>query len=194
MPHQRIHSYGKTIENEIPLILIIGREPNTDREIDGDHGFYDFDKYPKCAFWNISYSIIGEIARLKTNDFKNECRKKNCSPIIYADSLPIGITHKTQNKNLHRRSLSEEYIKSHINSIFLFTELLDRVSIVIMSGLNKPVFDNAKFQITENTTQRNIEFINLPFFYGNNRNDIVYRLSADCRKIISNVMTTFTEL
>ena len=76
--HPIISVYGNTDSKCFPIILVVGREPNSAAKFVNTIGQYDFEEYPRCSFWNISYSIIGEIINEKWNcrNLKKYLRKK----------------------------------------------------------------------------------------------------------------------
>ena len=50
--------FDETATASFPLILVIGREPNSDQAIENTIGQYDFCNAPRCAFWNTSYGML----------------------------------------------------------------------------------------------------------------------------------------
>ena len=147
--HPLLQSYAATVERSFPLILAIGREPNTQLPISGDHGLYDFDLAPRCAFWNVSCGILGRSAGLSVRGLKNEARARGASPIIYADSLPIGLKNAVTDKQKHRRTIDRGLGSAHIDRIFAYRPLLDRVTVVLASGLTDSVFAESVSRIRE---------------------------------------------
>lgn len=194
MTHPQLQSYADTIQQTFPLILVIGREPNTELPIAGDHGLYDFDCYPRCGFWNISYSTIGATVNLSAAALKARCRSQRGSPILYADALPIGLKHAIRDKHELRQLIKPHAIQDHIKSIFAFASLLDRVQVVIPSGLDGEVFKPACETIHSLSAERQLQVIELPFFFGNNAPLIRAKLSAQNKHTLQTVMEPFVQL
>jgi len=107
MSHPLFQTYANTLQQTFPLVLIIGREPNTDLEISGEHGLYNFDDHPRCAFWNVAYSVVAETQGLSAAQLKQQCRHRRSSPLVFADALPIGIKYAVRRKD-ELRELARE--------------------------------------------------------------------------------------
>lgn len=189
--HPLLQSYGETVERSFPLILAIGREPNTQLPISGDHGCYDFDLAPRCAFWNVSYAMLGRSVGLAVHELKSEVRARRASPIIYADSLPIGLRNSVKNKKLHRDAIQNGFGSAHVDRIFAYRPLLDRVSIVLASGLDDGVFSESVSRIRGHCEEKGIRYAELPFFYGTNTPKIRIAVAGDVEDSIRAVMRDF---
>ena len=222
--HGILLSFGTTIDHAFPLILIIGREPNTDLRIVNDLGKYDFREAPHCGFWNTSYGTIARIGagstlpavsaaqaanqteahpphsadaqRLKnktltTRQLKQLCVLKQSSPIIYADALPIGLKYHVVGKHDYRSQIAPETIHQHIANIFAHTILIDRVRLVLTSGLQDQAFERAKHWIEHICQERHTAIMHLPFFYGNNTPKILTALDDGCRHVIKEIVDKF---
>jgi hypothetical protein len=101
--HPAIAVYGDTAERSFPLLMVVGREPNSvnNGPSKGVATYcFDRDDGPRCAFWNTSYGIAARSVGLSTRELKARCRSERASPIIYADALPITIRNQTRNKKL----------------------------------------------------------------------------------------------
>ena len=170
--HPIIVSYKKTQSKKFNLILVIGREPNNNVKIINKVGQYDFDKSPFCAFWNISYKLIGSIINLSVKEIKEKCRQKKSSVILFADALPKPILNKIHSKNKIRRISYMEEIEDHINKIFE-KSIIKRVKLILLSGLGDSVFKHSKEQIKLFAKKRQIKISEVPFFYPSNFKKII---------------------
>lgn len=165
--HPALQSYAATVTKSFPLILVFGREPNTDFEISGVHDLYDFDAAPNCAFWNISYATIAATVKLSARELKDRCRSAGASPLVYADALPIGILNSVANKRA-RRAVDPTRVDEHMARVFGFTPLISRVDLVVMSGIAAKEFEHSRMEIERHCGGLRIPFTHSPFFHGNN--------------------------
>lgn len=188
--HAWLQSYADTIHRKFPLVLAIGREPNTDLPISGDHGLYDFDAAPRCAFWNVSYGLLGSCAGLTVRELKDAARRRRSAPIIYADSLPIGLKNEIVDKRRHR-FVDEALVQEHISRIFGFRTLLDRVRVVLVSGLNDDVFRSSVSEIRQRCIHLGMDYAEMPFFYPTNSPKIRESLTNDVGVSLKSVMQDF---
>lgn len=145
---------------------------------------------PRCAFWNISYGLLGRSVGLATRELKAEARKRQAAPIIYADSLPIGLKNEVADKN-RRRFVDASLVHQHITRIFDYLPLLDRVDIVLASGLSGDVFKTSVTGIRELCKASGKEYAELPFFYGTNTPKIKDAVTDDLNNLIRHVMERF---
>lgn len=191
MGHPLIQSYADTLAHTYPLILVIGREPNTDLPITAEHGRYDFRAYPKCGFWNIAYSTVARTVQLSAGQFKQLCQQYHGAPIIFADALPIGLKQATSNKQAYRARISNEAVVQHITRIFAYRPLMQRVRLVLTSGLYRPTFDVAIGQIEAQCQIQAILCRHLPFFFGTNSRKIQAALVGEDRTAIQQIIEQF---
>lgn len=189
--HPLISIFSETASRTFPLILVIGREPNTDLAISADVGPYDFRMYPYCGFWNISYKMVANEADLKTRDLKNLCIQHHSSPIAYTDALPIGLPYGVQDKNRYRNEIPKTEIKKHITNIFAHLAIIGRVQLVVLSGLHDSGFKCSKNLISDECKARKIMCINVPFFYGVNSQLIQAALREQDQKLIRAIVEQF---
>ena len=196
MSHPLIQSYGRTLDATFPLIVVIGREPNTDHEISDQHGRYDFDHHPRCGFWNVAYGVLGQAAGLTTRELKQRCRERQSSPLVFTDALPIGLKHAATNKEELRRAALAQ-VPAHIYRIFGFERIISRAALVIMSGLAGDVFEPSADLIEEQCTPRlnqpAIAMCRLPFFFGTNWPKIRAALDDGTRERLGEVMAAFLQ-
>jgi hypothetical protein len=171
--------------------LAIGREPNTDRPIENTIGPYDFRLATRCGFWNTSYSMLGKICGYTTREIKQRCVERGGSPLIYADSLPHGLLSHVADKTDRRSKISSEVVAEHVSRIFSQRVLLDRVRIVILSGLEGAVFAPAVTAFKQRCAEASIPAIELPFFYGTNTRKIELLLTAVDRQTLQAIWQDF---
>ena len=189
--HPILLTFGRTTQLAFPLILILGREPNTAKKTTNQIGSYDFREYPRCGFWNTSYGMVARLLNIPTRELKRWCVEKESSPIIYADAFPTGIENAVVNKWNIRNNLSRESAIGHIESIFSYQQILSRVALVILSGLESTSFRAFVQKIEAESLVRKIPCIQMPFFYGTNTQKIQNALDKDARDKIIEVMSRF---
>ncbi len=179
--------YKDTFSRSFPLILVIGREPNTNKQIVNCLDTYDFREGSGCGFWNTSYGMVARIVELGTRQVKDKCEKLSASPILYADSLPKGILTATKNKQQQRKNITKEEKQIHIANLFAFEAIRQRVRIIITSGLNSSTFDFSKKEIDRHGQALGISVCHVPFFYGTNAKEIQLKLSEQDKFTIHGV-------
>lgn len=153
---------------------------------------YDFRHHPRCGFWNISYGMVARVQNMATWQLKQLCAMKNGSPIVYADSLPIGLENNVNNKYKHRKELQPECIGQHIDNVFSHETITSHVKLVFTSGLESSVFGLAKMTIEAVCRNRNIPVGHLPFFYGTNAQKIQQALTEEHVATISDILMQFS--
>ena len=135
--HPCILTYGKTADTDIPLVLVVGREPNEDIPATPDCGEYKFRAAPYCGLWNVAFGLLGSqgIPVRSTAGMKDQAEVANACPLIFADALPLTLRHSAKNKAALRAAISDEAIEAHVNAVFSHRHLISRVRVVILSGL-----------------------------------------------------------
>ena len=192
--HPTLSVFGATASATFPLILVVGREPNTALPTVPGIGAYDFRWAPRCGFWNTSYGAIARVLGMPTWQLKALCAKQNASPIVYADTLPIGLPNHVGNKDKHRAMLIENHwtrIEEHIPAIFAHDDLTVRVHLILASGLYEPTFEKPFALLRQEAGRHSIPTIKVPFFYGTNTQGIQAALDAEARRIIVEVVGAF---
>ncbi|WP_283624724.1 hypothetical protein [Clostridium butyricum] len=182
--HPIISVYGNAELRDFPIILVVGREPNTSSKFVNTVGNYDFDKAPRCGFWNISYGIIGEIINETWNckELKDKFRKQGNSFIAYTDLSPEPIEDLVPGnlKNKKRKDINLVHYEKHISNILSHENLINRVELIIFSGLDK---NNVQFEaldiLKKALIDKNKIFIEVPFFYGSNKNKIKMKINNE---------------
>lgn len=188
-PHGNLLVYKRTRDFTYPLILVIGREPNTERKVENFVENYDFDLARRCGFWNSSYSLVARKTHFKiARCLKEACREKESSPIIYADALPNGIPHNSQSKGDRRRETLPEDISRHVANIFSHRKIIDRVSLVFLSGLDAPEFRVAVNAINSRIQDIQVAAITLKFFTSINAPAHVNAVSDENQKLLKRVI------
>jgi len=135
--HPLICYYKNTLKKDFPLILIVGREPNHDSPFDNTVRDYDFDQPDgkKSSMWNKSYGLFRFINQIdSTSEFKDICRKKEGSPILFTNLSPKPVLNSKSTKQKTKTRLNtplSEY-KNHFKKIFS-KKILKRVSLIVIS-------------------------------------------------------------
>lgn len=131
-------------ENEIkklnyPFVLVIGREPNDDKEIGSHIEWFNFNWY-QSQFWNSSYGLIGDIIGLRDKNnspgsvLKKKFEEKSSSFIAYADFSYKSIKFTKANKGI-RSELEESKLKEHIKALFEHDFVRDKVQLIVFNGI-----------------------------------------------------------
>ncbi len=175
--HPALIAYGaKTLSQNFPLALVVGREPQVDEEVAAGVGSYDFTAHPRCAFWNIAYRLMARSTgqpEFGTAAFKQECVQRKASPILFADALPIGLSNRNdaRAKHLQRSEVSDEAADRHVKGIFEL-DIMKRVQLVILSGHQAPQFQYATNAYREHLRKAGKPFIETAFLYPTNSRKI----------------------
>ena len=165
--HPLLLGYNQTFEYSFPLILIIGREPNTDSVSDGSLGYYDFLEVPRCAFWNVAFNILGQANGVNTKEIKQCFLKHRASPIVFADAFPSGIKNVVADK-FSIRKLKIELAEQQTAALFNNTQVIERVKLVILSGLENPVYMRFRNLVRPTFEKKGTKVKDAPFFYPTN--------------------------
>ena len=190
--HPLILTYGNTLRYHFPLILIIGREPNTDTVSDGSVWFYDFEEYPKCAFWNIAFSVVGRVVGLSRREVKERFKNSNSSPVLFSDAFGQGIKNQITDKESIRTGQLDT-VDDQINAIFSHAQLIERVKLVILSGLDSNIYKPFKERIRVLLTVHDIKAIEIPFLYPTNMPSIINKLTTDDIAAIARIYNQYVK-
>jgi len=193
--HAAIALYADTRQFDFSLLLAFGREPNSQHGKTRGVNLYDFNDAPSCAFWNIAYRTVGRAASnlLSTSKLKTICEENRASPIAFADALPIGLKNSEKSKFIKRMAISDSEINEHIEEIFSHRDIINRISIILLSGIHTPEFIRSKHKIKEMASDRKIPTIDVPFFYGTNARKIDSCIENSESDLIRNTMNSFLE-
>lgn len=193
--HACLISYGSTHEIDLPLVLVVGREPNDSATVTPDWGTYDFRKSPNCAFWNIAYGVLGAAATpaMSTGAVKRLAVEKGASPIIIADAMPQSIDNAVRNKALVRDAITDAAIARHVENVFAHERFIARVKLVLLSGLDARFARSARMY-EDKCRALGIHIQSLPFFYGTNSPKIRSSITPETRAQLEFVADAFTNL
>lgn len=191
--HPLISVYGDTAQRTFPLLLVIGQEPNTDHAMGTHIGGYDFVQHPRCGFWNVAYMLAARSAGMQTYQLKQHCVARGSSPILFADALPIGLRNDIKTKHLARKNVPHTLIDDHVSAILSHKAILDRVDLIILSGLYDSAFSHAKQQLRAGAEAQGLPCIELPFFHGVNSKHIQARLDESNRERIQTIVNRFMQ-
>lgn len=191
--HACLISFASTHETDIPLVLVVGREPNGSSPVTPDWGTYDFRKSPNCAFWNVAYSVLGSAGAppLNTGAMKRLAVEKDASPIVIADAMPQSIDNAVRNKARQRDAISGAAIETHVDNIFAHQNLIRRVRVVLLSGLDAR-FERSVRIFEAKCAELGIPIQSLPFFFGNNVPKIQAAISPATRSQLGEVAAAFS--
>jgi hypothetical protein len=194
LEHPILSYFGDTRSRSFPLVMFIGREPNTSLTIGQDIGPYDFrDHYPKGKFWDNAYGVLAEAADSTGWHLKRLCIRSNASPIVFGNALPIGIVSTVRDKRTDRKVITPEEAVKHVGNIFAQDELLIRVQMVIASGLDSTEFLASRRAIEVKCRERRKHLTQIPFLYGGNRPKIRLALTDADRVKMREIYKIFEE-
>ncbi|MEI6184194.1 MAG: hypothetical protein WCP65_01610 [Bacteroidota bacterium] len=204
MAHPIMLGYEQTFEKKFPLIMIVGREPNTETmsKTDGSLGGLPFtDKgidingksynNQRCSFWNIAFGTFARYNQLNIREIKTLFVKKKACPLIFTDASPIAILNSVNNKYEIRKEIDQS-ILDHVEMIFSKEEIIQRVKHVIFSGLQNPVYNTFKTQFIERANKYAIHInADMPFFYGTHSEGIQKAIKQEDVSIFNSVYKEF---
>ncbi len=124
------------------------------------------------------------------NKLKRACIRRKASPILFANSLPIGIRSFIVNKLPERGTVTAEVACRHIEDVFALDHFISRVRIAIMSGLSANVFETSRHTIRAECASRSIHVTEVPFFFGPNKAKINAVLTDLDRARLSDVVSS----
>ncbi|MGL5363524.1 MAG: hypothetical protein ACRDBH_11625 [Bosea sp. (in: a-proteobacteria)] len=189
--HAAISHYKNTLADNAtsPLIMAVGREPNGNHEEKSSGlGHYDFADAPRCAFWNVSHSVLGRLHDQHVSQVKTICRNAGRSPIVYADALPISLKNAVADKNRHRDLLTDSALADHVAHVFSHEAVMRRVKLVFLSGHNAgDALNRASRLFQEACKAQNIKCAVVPFFYPTNTRKVMDALTPDVRELMKSV-------
>ena len=174
MSHPLMYVLGKTQEDKFPLILVIGREPNYDGQLDDSIEIMDNKEFGsmKSGVWVTAYTQIAKQYcgdKATAGDLKKICFERDASPIVFSNALPMGIPHYVKNKEKIRNELSEKDICDHIAKIFEYpieNPIAGRFGLVIQYGAYGPgPLERAAELIKQECKRRSIPYCSSPFFW-----------------------------
>ena len=171
--HPLIVVYGNTQKEDFPLILVVGREPNNNVPFDDSVGNYDFEKAPRCNFWNTAYKVVADTNGINVRELKDSCKKNKSSILAFTDLSPRPLLIRVKNKEKQRSQISKKEFDNHILKIFSKNEIINRVGIIILSGVkNKPEFIDALNIFKKQCGKYQKSFLEIPFLYSGNYREI----------------------
>lgn len=144
--HDLFLKFERTTESQfkdLPLILVVGREPNNPNPFNDEIGDYPLEarvyeegkKKRTVAFWDQSYGTVGKIAGLNCATLKALARDCHASPIVFTDVMPTPAVYKAGSNvpRNAREAADEEMIEKHHERIFS-NSIIERVELVILAG------------------------------------------------------------
>jgi hypothetical protein len=192
--HGDVLTYRETESDNGRLVMVIGREANTNRRIEHVIAHYDFDEHPHCDFWNQSYTMAADVLGETRRGLMERCYDLQVAPVLYADALPIGIPSSVKKKRPLRKCVPDEKITRHIEGVFAHETIVGRIGLVVMSGLvDRPVFSRSVTAIRSQCRHRNIPVVALPFFSWRNQNQFPAALKRQPREaaILTDILQDF---
>jgi len=163
---------GDTEKHQFPLILVVGREPNYDDELDDSIGIINKEHFKSMsggvwvtAYTQVAKQCFGPTARAW--QLKALCLDKNASPIAFTNAFPVAIPNAMANKAVLRSKVINR-IPTHISGIF-DNPVARRYALVIQHGADKTEASSvACAAIARECKKRDIPYFSTPFFYNGN--------------------------
>lgn len=185
--HPLIVVYDNTQKANFPLILVVGREPNNNVPIDDSVGNYDFEEPSRCNFWNTAYKVVADTNGISVRELKYSCKKNKSSILAFTDLSPRPIKIREKNKDKQRSQISKEEYEQHILKIFSKIEIINRIRLIVLSGVDKTEFSYVLniFKIQCQKYQK--LFLEIPFLYSGNYPKIRKKISENHKKAIRKV-------
>ncbi len=193
MTHPLLVSFGLTYDKKFPLILVVGREPNNETVSDKSFWHYDFNtaKNRRCAFWNTAFGLFGLYNGLRASQMKELFNKNQSSPIVFTDASPKGIKNSVANKKAIRNTVTIEELTEHIDAIFVNENLLDRIKLTLLSGLEDAKYDTFKTLFKQKASEKNILIKEIPFLIGYNSKKIKTLINDKDIEVLRQVFEEF---
>lgn len=185
--HDLILCYEKSLDKKLPLILIVGREPNSDVSFNNKVGYYELTKRNGSYYWKRTHKYIGEICNIK--NFRKKCINNKISPLIYTDISPKPMKYHRKGKKKERSKIEDKHFERHINKIFFKKSLIRRIRLIILGVGNRKEFSRAVDYFKKMAKQ--IPIIETPFLINYNKPKIVKCLSKNKEKILEVVSEVF---
>ena len=190
---------------DLPLILVVGREPNNPNPFNDQIGDYPLKameyqpgkKKRTVAFWDQSYGTVGKTAGLDCAGLKTLAREKHVSPIVFTDVMPTPAEYKPGSRvpRETREATDENEIGKHHQAIFAKDDIIKRVKLVILAGhrhgsfsaRERKLLGKASDSFKSHCDSRGILFVETKSMFGNNQpwnlekikasNDAVYQIN-----------------
>jgi len=135
--------YGETMDTELPLILVVGREPNNPMPFNTQVGRHDFAAWRRAdgkkrsvAFWDQSYGVIGRSAGTDVRGLKRLAKACNASAVAIADVMPVPAPYASGSDapRRAREAADERAIAAHVERLLDLEDLMHRVRLVVLAG------------------------------------------------------------
>lgn len=187
--HPLIVVYDNTQKTNFPLILVVGREPNNNVPFDDSVGNYDFEGKPrcKCNFWNTAYKVVADTNGINVRELKDYCKINKSSILAFTDLSPRPIKMREKNKDKQRSQILDKEYEQHILKIFSKSEIISRIRLIILSGVDKPEFSYALKTFKTVCRKYQKLFLEIPFLYSGNYPKIRKEISENHKKAIRTI-------
>ena len=166
--HPIISLYGNSEKGVFPLILVIGQEPNDDRQMGDDVGLYDFRKAPHCGVWNTAYKLVATRRNMSIKSLKELCEERGSSMLAFADVSPFTIPYGARDKTeIRAKYTAKDYVR-HVQRI-MSKDTFARVQMVILSGLEHPRYSDAMHVVEKECIRQKKVLVRSAFFSMNRK-------------------------
>lgn len=170
------------IDGELPLFLVVGREPNCTGNVSDHVSFYDCRKLGTVGFWNAPFTVAARCAGLASGpQLKRWCAARNASPVVFADALPRALPHHAVAKDESRAGLLDSEITHHIENMFRHEPILRRCELVILSGIGGPAFRRSTLLLENRCLAAGLTTVHTPFMQPFNTIRIMAALNDEAR-------------
>lgn len=190
--HPTVSLYWDTESTQLPLMLVIGQEPNDTLAMADFVWTYNFDD-PKAQFWSAAYKMFAKVNGLGLDEFRAKCRAWRGSPIAFADASPLPLKAKVGRKAAARAEIALQAFREHVDQIFSMQthngSLKDRLGLVVMSGLKNRVFEPSVERVVEHCRNpgKNIPYIGTRFLRWTFYDEIMAELDPKARSSMKRI-------
>jgi|SRR5947207_662961 len=163
---------GSSIDTSFPAILVFGREYNNNpaNSVRG-LGQYCFRCSPRSLFWNRTYRLVARLSG--RDDFKATCIVRHESPIMFSNVLPRPIPNaaSASEKRRLRAAISPDALVQHIDGIFSIDAVINRLHLIVLSGVDDAVFRSGVARIRQRCGKRGVSIAEIAYLGSRQRSD-----------------------
>ena len=134
--------FGDALSREHRLVLVVGREANNHIPIVSRIDEYTCNalatgNFPDVKFWSNAYGLMGRFVGIETHELKYKCIKERTSPIVFCDASPAALDGELTpyRKRKFRETIPVDVIEDHLQGVFSHSNVIDRTSLVVISGI-----------------------------------------------------------
>ena len=142
--------FGDALSRKHRFILVVGREANNHIPIVPRIDEYTrkalaTGNFPNVKFWSNAYGLMGRFVGIEAHELKHQCIHQCTNPIAFCDASPVALDGKLSpyRKQKFRQTIPVGVIEDHLQGVFSHAEVIDRTSLVVISGVTGCGLDHA---------------------------------------------------